>query len=172
MTCEYCDAQFTVRTSYVERGQGRFCSRSCSSKRIQQLRAAAVTPNVECAYCGEPFYKNPSKMANSKSGLFFCCREHKDLAQRHGGIAEIQPPHYADGKCAYRAKAFRLLKNECLDCGFDKCTNILVVHHLDMDRTNNDISNLVLLCPTCHDIRHYLTVSGRWAKKPSEALAR
>ena len=33
-----------------------------------------------CAYCGKLFYKSKSKISQSKSGLLFCCREHKDLA--------------------------------------------------------------------------------------------
>ena len=32
---------------------------------------------------------------------------------------------------------------------------VLEVHHIDENRNNNDISNLVILCPICHK---YLTL--------------
>ena len=48
---------------------------------------------VECAYCGKHFYKPKSKL-NSKSGLYFCCREHKDLQSEQNlnfsGIEDIE----------------------------------------------------------------------------------
>ena len=35
-------------------------------------------------------------------------------------------------------------------CGWDEDERILEVHHLDENREHNDISNLSILCPTCH----------------------
>ena len=45
------------------------------------VRYKAHRQEVECAYCHKKFIKNKAALANSKSGLYFCCREHKDLAQ-------------------------------------------------------------------------------------------
>jgi len=94
---------------------------------------------------------------NSKHGVYFCCREHKDLGQRIGsGIPEIHPPHYGkeNPKHAYRAKALRQLPHECAKCGYDEIVEVLQVHHLDGDRSNNELENLQILCPTCHQIEH------------------
>ena len=52
---------------------------------------------VECAYCNKKFIKSNSKLNNSKSRLYFCCRKHKDLAQRLDSgeqFAKIRPSHY------------------------------------------------------------------------------
>jgi 5-methylcytosine-specific restriction endonuclease McrA len=37
----------------------------------------------------------------------------------------------------------------CAHCGYG-ILDVLEVAHLDCDRSNNDVSNLVILCPNCH----------------------
>ena len=40
----------------------------------------------------------------------------------------------------------------CQDCGQPEW---LVVHHIDADKENNELDNLITLCPSCHIQRHY-----------------
>jgi hypothetical protein len=47
-------------------------------------------------------------------------------------------------------------------CGYDKHPEVLEVNHKDIDRTNNSVENLEILCPTCHEEFHFLTVTGKW----------
>lgn len=108
----------------------------------------------ECSYCHQKFFRAASKINNSKSSLIFCCREHKDLAQRiESGLAfqKIRPFHYdlADGK-NYREKAFRFYEHKCAICNWNEDIDCLEVHHIDENRENNDIENLIILCPLCH----------------------
>jgi 5-methylcytosine-specific restriction endonuclease McrA len=129
---------------------------------------------VECAYCGKKFRKVLSALNKSKSGLYFCCREHKDLAQNLSSdekFRKMLPPHYGENRtkeelkkhtkrkntttpCSttYRAKAFKYYPNKCAICGYhdDDDTALLDVHHIDSDRNNIDIENLIILCPNCH----------------------
>lgn len=49
----------------------------------------------------------------------------------------------------YRKLAFEHYDPLCVYCGFGIPT-VLEVAHLDGDRNNNDIRNLVVLCPNCH----------------------
>ena len=122
----------------------------------------------ECAYCGIEFYRAASKKRRSRSGLFFCCREHKDLAQRLGGCSEIQPPHYGTARITdYRAlleRSNREYKCANIECGYNKYP-ILEVHHIDGNRTNNDLENLEYRCPNCHDEIHYLSKTGMWSSR-------
>jgi hypothetical protein len=145
--CEYCHQLFKASLKEVNRGNGRFCSISCSNR----FRKRDPVPNVKCAQCKKPFYLNRSKQRNSKSGLFFCCRQHKDQAQRIGGIKAIQPNHYGTG---YRALAWSKLPNKCNRCNYNKYKKILQVHHIDHNHKNNKLSNLEILCPNCHAIEH------------------
>lgn len=120
---------------------------------------ASTTKNqieVECAYCGKKFFKSPSKINNSKSGLHFCCREHKDLAQRIDSgdkFDSIRPSHYGNInniKTEYRAYALKYYGEKCSVCGFDEDAALIEVHHIDEDRSNNTIENLIPLCALCH----------------------
>lgn len=81
----------------------------------------AGSTEVECAYCKKKFRKPNSKLANSKSGLYFCCREHKDLAQRISSGNEfeaIRPEHYGINAIKdYRHAAFDAYPHKCFVCG-------------------------------------------------------
>ena len=49
----------------------------------------------------------------------------------------------------YRKLAFDAYAPICVYCGFG-IREVLEVAHLDGNRANNGLSNLVILCPTCH----------------------
>jgi predicted restriction endonuclease len=49
----------------------------------------------------------------------------------------------------YRKLAFDTYPSVCAYCGFG-IQDVLEVAHLDGDRKNNAIDNLVVLCPNCH----------------------
>ena len=153
--CKNCNKLFQAPIKEVKRGRGFFCCLSCACSFNAKKRAKEKNkPNVNCAYCGKKFYKNNSKKKISKSGLFFCCREHKDAAQRIGGIKEIQPPHYGAIEKNYRQIAFRKYGKSCADCGYNKHEQALEVHHIDGNRENNRAKNLKVLCRNCHAIAH------------------
>lgn len=164
--CDFCSKEYEAEQRYLNRGQGLFCSQICAGK---AKWAGKSTPehNVFCSFCNESFYLSNSRQKRSKSGLFFCCREHKDKAQKLGGIKEIMPPHYgaANGLYAYRKLAFDNLPNECAVCGWDEYPEVLEVNHKDLNRANNIIKNLEILCPTHHQVFHFLDRSGRWSIK-------
>lgn len=151
-SCERCGDFFDAEESEVKRGRGRFCGLSCSSSRLRP--SGRRRSSVECAYCKKKFEKTYSQKKKSKSGLFFCTRSHKDAAQRIGGIREIMPGHYGTTLTRYRVKALREISVVCNRCGYDEEKRILVVHHKNHDREDNDISNLEILCPNCHAIHH------------------
>jgi Zn finger protein HypA/HybF involved in hydrogenase expression len=159
--CLYCKEKFQASLKEVNRGNGKFCSRSCASKLRAALRKPKP-PNVKCANCGKDFYKNESNKRGSRHSIYFCCRKCKDDAQRIGGIKEIQPPHYGTATSNYRDIAFNNKESKCESCGYDKIVEVLQVHHLDRDRNNNSQDNLQILCPTCHMEIHFLTKTGLW----------
>lgn len=162
--CEFCGKEFLASKGEVKRGYGRFCTRSCSSRRPRPQTRNRV--KLKCALCKKEFERMASKKNNSKSGLFFCKRKCKDKAQRiQGGIKEIQPPHYKTGYFSYRNLAFRNFPNKCNRCGYNKIPEILQVHHKDCNRSNNNLSNLEILCSRCHDEYHFLTKTAKWSSR-------
>jgi len=154
--CENCNEQFYV-PKHINK---RYCSIICrgAARKNREL--------VVCAFCGTSFEKRVSHKANSKSGLFFCSREHKDKAQRIGGISDIQPSHYNNGIgiSRYRNIAFRNYENKCMVCGNDGIWNdkplVLDVHHIDGNRENNAVENLRIVCPNCHRQEEMLKWGG------------
>ena len=126
------------------------CSKELKDKKYQDSRTTVV-----CDYCGKSFTIANSKLSNSKSGLHFCCREHKDLAQRiesGNKFNAIRPEHYSENNAQtnYRQIAFQNYPHKCSVCGWDEDEEILQVHHIDENRKNASIDNLIILCPTCH----------------------
>lgn len=74
------------------------------------------------------------------------------------------PPHYGTGSSLdYRKLAFESLPNQCAVCGWSDYLEVLEVNHKDLNRNNNSIENLEILCPTHHQVFHYLDGSGRWS---------
>ena len=63
----------------------------------------------------------------------------------------MRPNHYGV-EDSYRQKAFDTYEHKCSICGFDPKDEeyLLDVHHIDNNRENNDVSNLIILCPLCH----------------------
>lgn len=164
--CIICDQVYQAEARYVNRGQGLTCSRACGTILSSRKRSVNPEPNVTCSWCKTDFYRQPSHLQGSKSGLFFCCREHKDSAQKLGGMKEIMPPHYGTANVPeYRRKAFSFYPNKCRVCDWNEYPDILQVNHIDLNRSNNAIENLEILCPTHHDVFHYLDGSGRFAWK-------
>lgn len=107
--------------------------------------------NVDCS---KSFYRSNSKLQNSRSGLQFCSRACKEKCQQIiGGLEEIWPDHYGSKEEKYRSKALSAHPHKCIDCSYS-IVSILEIHHLDRDRKNSDIDNLVIICPTHHKERH------------------
>lgn len=163
--CDNCQIEYNAQQRYLNRGQGKFCSRKCSTEnRIKNIPKPKL--NAKCSYCEILFHKAESSIKASKSGHIFCSREHKDLAQRLGGIKEIMPSHYGTAEIEdYRIIAKRNFDLKCKKCGWNDYPEVLEVNHIDCNRLNNDISNLEFLCPTCHQVYHFITKTGKWRKR-------
>ena len=63
----------------------------------------------------------------------------------------MRPDHYGKTESKnYREKSFRFYEHKCAICEWNEDKDVLEVHHIDENRNNNDISNLIILCPICH----------------------
>ncbi len=156
--CLNCNKEIYVENKEIKRGFGKFCNSKCSSEhRIRNK--PKLLDNVNCALCNKSFHMTESKKKLSKSGLYFCCRTHKDEAQRIGGIKEIMPLHYGtakpDNSRSYRRIAFNEKAKMCERCGYDQHEAAIIVHHKDSNRDNNNLDNLEILCANCHAIEHW-----------------
>ena len=146
-TCDSCSIEYKKQKRLAEgKPQEHYCSTICYSKAFNYVL-------LNCANCGISFSKLKSRLSSSKHKIYFCNRKCKDIGQSY--IKEIQPSHYGTGNVNYRKLAFSLLDNKCNRCGYFENMSALVVHHIDEIRSNNDISNLEILCANCHAIHHW-----------------
>ena len=151
--CKIHDLIFQTKWENVRRDNRKHyicpqCQKENRDKKYEENREEVV-----CAYCGKKFFLSKSKAEQSKSGLHFCCREHKDLAQRINSGKQfdaIRPEHYGEITSDYRTAAFRYYPHKCAICGWDEDERILEVHHVDENHSNNDVNNLRIICPNCH----------------------
>ncbi len=139
-----------------------FCSKPCAAA----LKSKSCRIDKECSFCKNKFSKKLSSLQNSKSGLFFCSRKCKDEGQKLiNNIKAVWPDHYGigDGISGYRKLALDFYGKKCTVCGFDEVKGILQVHHRDMNRLNNYVENLQVLCPNCHMTIHFTTKTGLYS---------
>ncbi len=165
--CEICGILTKKKAA-----KAKFCSIKCSNSRNKP----APTKDFNCDYCGEVSTRKLSDFGNSKTGLRFCSRGCKDLAQRYiSGNKVMWAPHYGalekklkgdirkDSKERTRISqhAVNIYKAHnkpysCYICGYDKFTevaHIKAVSDFPPDATLgeiNSITNLVRLCPNHH----------------------
>lgn len=152
--CIVHDFEFETKYENVRRSTRKHHICPKCQEEDKENKYANSRQEVECAYCKKKVLKPLSKLDNSRSGLYFCCREHKDLAQRlesGQNFNEMRPDHYGktEGK-NYREKSFRAYEHKCAICEWNEDKDVLEVHHIDENRNNNDIFNLIILCPICH----------------------
>jgi|SRR5712691_2303505 len=132
--CKTCNKQFYV--SILRKDTAKYCSRTCYYK------AKYGSIEIVCPVCDKTFKRSPSHTQKH------CSPRCKNIALRQ------QKASHANGAVKKINKMG--LRERCCACGYSKYPQILEVHHIDHHRSNNDWSNLTLLCPNCHKINHFV----------------
>jgi len=146
--CSNCGKEFNKSPSKIK--EKNYCCRNCVHE------SQTVFIDVECGCCGKPLKRKPHELKSSKSGKLFCsksCAVSKNNELRR----DENHPNWNGGNASgyYRRKGLRESNGQCEVCGYDKVSEILQVHHIDGNRTNNSSDNLQILCPTCHCEIHW-----------------
>lgn len=160
-TCQTCKNIFyALKRKNKNR---KFCSQECSLKAYELSNLI-----YNCAFCNKEFKRKKSAKNNSKHNIYFCSRLCKDSGQKLGGIKEIQPSHYgtrSEEDKVYEIALYRKIwidtgnTFECRRCKYNEFESSVHIHHIDHNKLNNDISNLIALCANCHLSLHH----GNWS---------
>lgn len=141
--CLECGYKWSTRAQnvlYVETSKaGMHRCPSCGTNKTGRL--------LKCGYCGKEIYRSQKDIDKNSSGYFYCSRE---CGNRHKNQLRKERGEWDEGLTNYRLRALEFYEHKCLCCGWDEDERILEAHHIDEDRSNSHISNLCLLCPTCH----------------------
>lgn len=95
----------------------------------------------ECPACGIEFICRKGHKNEKATCSYSCSNTHFRSGSDH--------PNWKED--TYRSTCFDKHKKECIICGEDK---IVEVHHFDEDHSNNEVNNLIPLCPTHHRYYH------------------
>ena len=137
--CEQCQSVFLIYKSQANRGQGKFCSKSCCTKYRNT-------------------YNNPSQRADVREKI---SKNHADVSGKNNpmyGRRGSSAPSYIDGRSNIKGDLWRRIalvnkKKICEICKTESEENSkLHVHHKDKNRENNDLSNLQVVCVRCHNM--------------------
>lgn len=147
IVCHSCGKNFKRKKSQVKLAIKHYCSIYCSE---QGRRKGAM---VACFVCKKSIYKKLKDLNSSKSGKYFCNHVCGNLWIGNQQRGE-KHPNWAGGESSYKALLKRTNRlKRCVLCGKDDM-RILCVHHLDENRGNNKMGNLVWLCRNCHFLVH------------------
>jgi hypothetical protein len=145
--CEICNKEFPRKKSQIKLALKHYCSRFCAGKGRKNGRG------VLCTSCGMETYRSLKNLNGSKSGKYFCSQR-----CQLQWISKINDghPNWKGGSFSYRQRLSREsnIKVNCVLC-YENDLRMLAVHHIDKNRLNNSLKNLVWLCHNCHFLVHH-----------------
>lgn len=151
LLCEGCGKKFYKTRRQISRRGKRFCTHSCYT---DSVRKSTVK---KCSECGADVKRTQAQLKRSKSGRVFCNRSCATSFNNRMHKSGANHPNYINGFSAYRKSALDYYGPQCSNnnCPIAQSKisvqeKMLDVHHIDGDRSNNDISNLQVLCVWCH----------------------
>ena len=146
--CAICKNRFYAKPNLIRKGWGKYCSMACK-------REGQKTGKIMCCFiCRRDVYKTGKALRGSKSKRYFCSKSCQTkwrnaifVGEKHG--------NWKHGKNAYRSVLTRNgIPRICTLCNTQDI-RILAVHHVDRNRKNNRLNNLVWLCHNCHFLVHH-----------------
>ena len=149
--CLQCNTPFMARRKFTK---------YCSSKCAQRFSQAKMTVRLDCAYCGKPFMRNAGDAAKTKYKKRIYCDRECMWADK----IRQAPRSKKWGAVSKWFRRFNRMKC-CSRCGYDEETGILIIHHKDRNRDNNELDNLEVLCPNCHSLEHLKENKTGWKHK-------
>jgi hypothetical protein len=130
--------------------QRKFCSHSCNALYNNALR---VMNNV-CLFCGKRGISKKRK---------FCSRTCFNQYTLQTKFSQLEKGFY--GSSANGIDHSRLIKkyliykngNKCMKCGWSEVNPVsgmvpIELEHIDGNSENNNLNNVLLLCPNCHSL--------------------
>ena len=143
LLCKDCGHKWSTSAQTVMYAGSNAYTHHCPNCGMHARKRIKLT----CACCGKEIERYPSDIEKNTSGYYYCSRE---CGNRHKNELRKQSGEWDNGSTNYRSRALETYEHKCLCCGWDEDERILEAHHVDEDRSNNKLSNLCLLCPTCH----------------------
>lgn len=142
LICQTCRQKFYVYPCRIKKGMVKFCGMKCYRK------DGDFNP-----FHGKKHSVNSiQKMVTNPNRVRFGLGKQNPNHMRYG-------EYFSGSSLHWWQRNLKRTIGKCEKCGFsDK--RILHVHHINKNRKENIRDNLILLCPNCHALIHYLDKSG------------
>jgi HNH endonuclease len=124
-----------------------YCSPKCRPVNMSKSAKA-----IKCDTCGEPIMREPNRISKTNFCGYVCMAA--------GKIRDYPKSRKFNSVRRWFSRCGRMAK--CERCGYNDIPRILVLHHKDRDRTNNERENLEVLCPNCHATEHVNELKDGW----------
>lgn len=151
ITCAGCGnlAEREVRlvNQNIKHNYKIFCSKECSNN----YKTTLMT--LSCGNCSKETKRTKAEYEKSKSGDVYCSRSCATSMNNKRYKSGENNPNYESGQGSYRKRAIAHYGAKCEVCDYN-VELVLQVHHLDHNRDNNEVENLIVLCPT-HHVEHH-----------------
>jgi len=153
VTCSWCGNPHEKIISKVT--NNNYCCKECQYKHISYLKRDRV--ETSCYTCGEPLSLKRCQISERNFCSRECMGKQLSIEQRgenchlwRGGISfkPYSPEFNNRLKTIIRERD----RFTCQLCGITEelVGQKLDVHHIDYDKTNNEVINLISLCKSCH----------------------
>ena len=158
-TCKHCNNTFPFKRTTEKANHTRWCNsnpnvsasrsenRDRSKQRADQRFGLLKMFVVNCGTCGTTFSVQERENLFPSRESYYCSRS---CANSVGGKTKAEIYH-SDENAHYTTVCFRHHEKKCVICNE---VNIVSVHHLDGNHSNNNPENLIPLCPTHHQYWH------------------
>lgn len=148
LNCKICNNKFYAKPRHIKLGWGKYCSKKC------QYQSQYTGINIKCETCDKDIYRTKGELKKSKSKKYFCSKSCFCIWKNKTIFYGKNHANWKTGENAYRSVIIRAkIKPICKICGH-KDKRVIEVHHIDKNRKNNSINNLVWLCRNCHFLVH------------------
>lgn len=149
VNCKKCKKEFYAKPSWLKKGWGKYCSPKCHHEGLKKGEFVA------CSICNKKIWRKPRQLKHSKSGKYFCSKSCQTLWRNTIVFVGENHPNWKNGETIYRQILKRSKRKQlCILCkNTDK--RVLAVHHLDKNRKNVKLENLIWLCWNCHFLVHH-----------------
>jgi endogenous inhibitor of DNA gyrase (YacG/DUF329 family) len=150
--CLQCGKSFEISQHCKKDMNKKFCSQTCSAIHINKNRYKDKVKEIskrKCINCGkELIERHKIKFCNAK-----CQQEYKVMKI----FENIEQGDTSYSEYSYRKYLIHKYGAICMECGWSKINPYtgkvpIQMDHIDGNAENNDLSNLKLLCPSCHSL--------------------
>ena len=152
--CKQCGKEFRRTRGELRKAPSVYCSVLCRNEAQKKPKLVR-----HCQHCGAEFSIYPYLEEDEGRGKY-CSSSCKYKARGEIVRGENHPswnngssfePYGLEWTEDLRLRVRQRDNYTCAICGL----NGIIVHHVDYDKTNNALSNLIVLCARCHGVTNF-----------------